>query len=125
MVGSIEELRAYRAFGTALPGMGGVLSIAQQGAQAGADQAEMEYVIRMISPIYHLDDFEGVTAIFQSADDQVVSIRQSEAFARERARAGRPVIVETYSNLGHAFANSIENPSKEKFLQIVRENLLK
>lgn len=124
MMGSVDELRTALRYGQFEPGSGAVQQLVRDGRAAGADDAELEYTIRMISPIYHLYDFAGRAAIFHGAEDQVVSMRQSEALAAELRRLGKPVSFQTYESLSHAFANTIENPSKGDLEKALRESLL-
>ncbi len=124
MMGSVDELRSGLRYGQFEPGSGGIQQLVRDGRAAGADDAELEYTIRMISPIYHLDRFKGRVAIFHGGQDQVVSIRQSEALHGEMRRLGKPVSYNAYETLSHAFANSIENPSKADLEKALRESLL-
>ncbi|MBL4889520.1 MAG: dienelactone hydrolase family protein [Candidatus Lindowbacteria bacterium] len=123
MQGSIEELRNALEFGEVAPGSGGVVQIIQQAAQAGADKKEMEYLIKMISPIYHLRNLKAPVYLFHGERDAVVNVLQSEALQGERRNDGLPVELFLY-NKDHAFANSIENDSKRDFSDIIRKSLL-
>jgi dipeptidyl aminopeptidase/acylaminoacyl peptidase len=86
---------------------------------------EMEYALKMISPIYHLRDFPGRVALFHGDQDEVISVKQSEGLSLEFGRLGRPIDFWREPNLKHAFANSIENPSRDRLAEIVRETLLR
>ncbi len=123
MFGTVEELQAGLRYGQFEQGSG-VQQLLQEGKQQGADAAELEYSLRMISPIYHLYDFGGRVAIFHGAQDQVVSPRQSAGLEQELLRFGKRVELTTYPDLSHAFANSIENESKEKFTEFLKATLL-
>mgnify|MGYP001571860568 FL=1 len=124
MRGSVEELQSAVRYGQFEKGSGGIRQLIQEARAAGADASEMEYTLRMISPIYHLREFAGRVALFHSEDDQVVSIRQSEGLVNEYGRLGKPVKIFKYKDLGHAFANSIENKSKADLEAVLKESLL-
>jgi dipeptidyl aminopeptidase/acylaminoacyl peptidase len=125
MFGSIEELWAGLRYGHFEQGSKGVQQFLTEGKQAGANEMELEYALRMISPIYHLRDFPGRVALFHGDQDEVISVKQSEGLAREFGRLGRPIDFWREPNLKHAFANSIENPSRDRLAEIVRETLLR
>lgn len=124
MFGSVDELQAGLKYGQYEPGSGFIQQLVRDGRAAGADDAELEYTIRMISPIYHLENFTGRVYVFHGGRDQVVSPRQSEALNAERTRKGRPVVYHVYDALSHAFANSIQNPSKADLESALKESLL-
>jgi dipeptidyl aminopeptidase/acylaminoacyl peptidase len=124
MFGSVDELVSIERYGQAEPGQGALQQFLNEATQAGADLREKIYALRMISPIYHLRDFGGRVAVFHGVKDNVVSIRQSEGLEKELRRIGKQVQFERYPELSHAFANSIENPSKAKFEAVIRESLL-
>lgn len=123
MFGSIDELRAALSYGEIGPGQNGIRQLVSTARSAQCDQREMEYVIRMISPIYHLNRFKGAVAIFHGRQDNVVSMRQSEALYGELRKQGNDVSIKDYP-LSHAFANSIENPSKKDLEAVIQKHLL-
>jgi dienelactone hydrolase len=124
MLGSVDELISIERYGQAEPGQGALQQFLNEAAQAQADLQEKIYALRMISPIYHLRDLRGRVALFHGVKDNVVSVRQSEGLEKELKRLGKPVQFERIPELSHAFANSIENPSKAKFEAVIRESLL-
>jgi len=124
MLGSVEELQDGLRYGK-FESISEIKNFIDEGKKNGADAAELEYTLRMISPIYHLYDFSGRAVIFHGEKDNVVSIRQSQGLESELRRLGKNVELVTYPALSHAFANSIENPSKEKLAEVVKAALLK
>lgn len=124
MYGSVDELLSGIQYGHFEAGSQGVKQFIDQAKSVGADVREMEYALRMISPIYHLNDFPGAVALFHGRNDNIVSVLQSEALERERRAAGKPVEYKAYDGLSHAFANTIENPSKADLERVVRQSLL-
>lgn len=124
MRGSVEELQSGVRYGQFDRGSGGVRELIREAHSAGADPAEMEYALRMISPIYHLREFSGRVVLFHGEEDQVVSIRQSQGLVSEFHRLDKPIKLYSYKGLSHAFANSIENKSKPDLEAVVRESLL-
>lgn len=125
MQGSLDELYGAMEFSQFDPGSQGIRRFIEEGKKAGADERELEYTLRMISPIYHLGGFKGRTALFHGAKDDIVSVRQSEALERELRAAGSTVGLWVYDEASHAFANSIENVSKQQLETVVREALLR
>lgn len=124
MFGSVDELISIQRYGQAEPGQGALRQFLNEADQAQADINEKIYALKMISPIYHLSDLRGRVVLFHGAKDNVVSIRQSEGMEKELKRLGKVVQFERYPELSHAFANSIENPSKAKFEAVIKESLL-
>ena len=120
LLGTVEQLRAALRYGQVEPGSGQVAAVVDAGHRAQADAAEMEYVIRMISPIYHLRDFHGRVALFHGDKDEIVSPGQSDALYKELKAQGKDVSIKNYPELSHAFANSVENPSQADLLEVIK-----
>ncbi|RMH57268.1 MAG: alpha/beta fold hydrolase [Candidatus Hydrogenedentota bacterium] len=119
MFGSLEEFREIVAGIDPGRASNGVKNLAVEASKRRADKAEVEYIIRMISPIYHTEVVPGLVAVFHGENDNIVSIKQSRALVQERTRRKLPVEFHSYPMLGHAFANSIENPSREDFKAVL------
>lgn len=121
--GSNEQLESVVRYNDPGVGSGRVLQILNAMRGANTDLREAVYVLRMISPIYHLDEFGGHVAIFHGENDNIVSVRQSESLERELRGAGVSVSLEVYPNQSHAFANAIDNVSREDLQQVMGQHL--
>lgn len=127
-LGGIEEEMRYQIAlgqeGRTDPAISGaVRNLYAECRNAGANDAEILYIFRRLSPLFEAHRIAAPVLIFHGAADRTVHPRQSTAMARALREAGRQVELKILDGLDHAFANSAENPTWDDLLTFLRAHL--
>lgn len=120
--GTYAEVKYHLATGD--PSVSGaVREIVGEARGLGANDKEILYSFRMISPLFHVGRVAGPVLVLHGTADNTVPIRQSRALVAALEEAGKAVEFKPLDGLGHAFANSAENPTWGDLVGFLKRSL--